>query len=86
MDVIHCKQLTITGEINAIESVYVFSPDDSFVDGENYTNATLVDVISIPEHNADFILDSSTGKFIASKTITINVEDENTTIYTKIED
>lgn len=86
MDVIHCKQLTITGEINAVESVYVFSPDDSFVDGENYTNATLVDVISIPEHNADFILDSSTGKFIASKTITINVEDENTTIYTKIED
>lgn len=85
-DVIHCKQLTITGEINAVESVYVFSPDDSFVDGENYTNATLVDVVSIPEHNADFILDNSTGKFITSKTITINVEDENTTIYTKIED
>ena len=86
MDVIHCKQLTITGEIDASESVYVFSPDDSFVDGENYTNATLVDIISIPEHNADFILDSSTGKFVESKTITINVEDENTTIYTKIED
>lgn len=85
-DVIHCKQLTITGEIDATEGVYLFSPDDSFVDGENYTNATLVDVISIPEHNANFILDNNTGKFVESKTIIINVEDENAIIYTEIED
>ena len=86
-DPITCYGLHITAEVeehNIYE--YILSPDDSFVDNDEFLEATFVDTISIPEHYAEYLYDQDLMKFVKTSLITLNVDDDNTTIYTEIED
>lgn len=82
-----CYGLDITAEIEE-QNIYehILSPDDSFVDNDEFLEATLVDTLNIPQHYAEYLYDQDLGKFVKTSTITINVDDDNTTIYTEIED
>ena len=62
-------------------TLYVFSLNENL--GDDYENIEYIDTISIPEHN---IYVNEKNEWYQAKNITIDVDNEDTTIYTEIED